>query len=247
AFKGSGPDRVAAIECVHNVLGEPDASKRRRPEPVEGTSFRLAADTVIIAVGQEVDLRGFGEAAQLVNQQGLISADPLTQETAVAGVFAGGDAVLGPATVIEAIAAGKNAARSIDAYLSGQPIHKGEYEKRNQVVPLQRILAARELTIQQRTPIPHEPVGEAVRSFGEFERGYTEGQAMAEATRCLACGCGEGCGLCERICLHAAISKEMGMEVVDPEKCEGCGLCASLCRNAVIDLTPRRVAAKAAG
>jgi len=241
-FKSKGEDRVAAIECVHNVLGAPDQSQRRRPEPVEGTTFRLATDTVIIAIGQEVDLKGFGDAATLINKQGLVTADPLTGQTALQDIFAGGDAVLGPSTIIEAIAAGKNAARSIDSYLSGRPIEKDEYEKHDQVVTLQRILQSREVVAQERTPIPHEAVAEAVRNFGEFERGYEEGQAMAEAARCLACGCGEGCGLCEKVCLHAAISKEMGFEVVDPEKCEGCGLCTTICRNATIDLVPKQAA-----
>ena len=236
-------DSVSAIECVHNVLGAPDKSQRRRPEPVEGTMFRLATDTVIIAIGQEVDLKGFGdEAARLVNKQGLIAADPLTGQTALEGVFAGGDAVLGPATVVEALAAGKNAARCIDAYLAGRPIEKSAYEKHDQVVSLQRILTNREVVAQQRIPVPHVPVGEAIRNFGEFERAYSEGQAMAEAARCLVCGCGEGCGLCEKVCLHSAIAKEMGREVVDPEKCEGCGLCATICRNATIDLVARPAA-----
>jgi len=236
----SGDDRVSAIECIHNVLGVPDQSQRRRPEPVEGTVFRLAADTVIVAIGQEVDQNDFDdEATSLVNKQGLILADPLTGQTAIEEIFAGGDAVLGPATVIEAIAAGKNVARSLDAYLSGKGIEKSDYEKHDQVVPLQRILTSREVVAQQRIPVRHEPVGEAVRNFGEFERTYSEGQAMAEAARCLACGCGEGCGLCEKVCLHAAISKEMGFETIDPEKCEGCGLCVSICRNATIDLVAR--------
>ena len=241
-FKKGGQDKVAAIECVHNVLGAPDQSQRRRPEAVEGTKFQLATDTVIIAVGQEVDLKGFGDAARLVNQQSLVAADPLTGQTALDGVFAGGDAVLGPATVIEAIAAGKNAAISIDAWLAARPMAKSDYEKEENVVSLQRILTSREVVAQQRIPIPHEAVAEAVRNFGEFERGYPQGPAMAEAARCLACGCGEGCGLCEKVCLHEAIAKEMGFETVDPEKCEGCGLCATVCRNATIDLVPRPVA-----
>ncbi|MBM3334111.1 FAD-dependent oxidoreductase, partial [Candidatus Sumerlaeota bacterium] len=216
----SGRDQVGAIECIHNVLGAPDQSQRRKPEPVGGTTFRLATDTVIIAIGQEVNLAGLDGAGGLVNKQGLVAADELTGQTAIEGVFAGGDAVLGPGTVIEAIAAGKNAARSIDAYLSGRPIARAEYEKAGKVVTLQRILASREIVAQARTSIPHDAVGQAIRHFGESERGYSEGQAMAEAARCLACGCGEGCGLCEKVCLHAAVSKEMGFETIDPEKCE---------------------------
>jgi len=228
-----------AIECVHNVLGAPDTSQRRRPEPIEGTTFRLATDTVVVATGQAVDLEGFDDAAQLVNAQELIGADFLTGTTALEDVFAGGDAVLGPSTVVEAIAAGKNAARSIDAYLSGQPIEKADYEKRDEVVTLQRILKSRELLAQGRIPIPYEPVAKAIGDFREFEHGYSEGQAMAEAARCLACGCGEGCALCEKVCLNAAITAELGREVVDPEKCEGCGLCATVCRNAIIELVPK--------
>lgn len=234
----SGRTRVAAIECIHNVLGEADESNRRRPLPVEGTTFRLATDTVVIAVGQQVDLRGFGEAEKLVGERGLIEADPLTGQTAIEGIFAGGDAVLGPSTVIEAIAAGKRAACSIDAYLSGRPIERSEYEKRGEAVGFERILRTREVAVQERVAIPHTPVAEAVRSFAEFERGYTQAEAMAEAARCLACGCGEGCALCERVCLHSAVVEESGWRTVDPEKCEGCGLCVELCPNSLIELVP---------
>jgi NADPH-dependent glutamate synthase beta subunit-like oxidoreductase len=247
AIVGHGPfakgeDSVAAVECIHNVLGQPDDSNRRRPEPVEGTTFRLAADTVIVAVGQEVDMKGFGEVAQLADKTGLIVADPVTGQTSVEGVFSGGDAVLGPSTVVEAIAAGKNAARSIDAYMRGQAIERTDYEREERVASLDRILHARELTAQARVSIPHEPIGQAIRHFGECERGYPQAEAMAEAARCLACGCGEGCGLCERVCLHSAIATEMGFESVDPEKCEGCGLCQVVCRNATIDLVKKQPA-----
>jgi len=236
---GSQRSRVGAVECVHNVLGPPDPSGRRRPEPVEGTTFRLAADTVIIAIGQEVAVEGFGEIAKLANDRGLVAADLLTGETPIEGVFAGGDAVLGPATVVEAIAAGKNAARSIDAYLRGRPIERSEYEKKSEVVSLRHILRTREVAAQERIPIARKPAAQAVRSFDEVEESYSETEAMAEAGRCLACGCGEGCGLCEKVCLHSAVASENGFEVVDPEKCEGCGLCAELCPNSTIELVAR--------
>ena len=98
-------------------LGAFDASGRRRPEPVEGSEFLLPADTVIAAIGQVPDVSFLPEAILVTSGNTIAVADARGTQTAVAGVFAGGDAVTGPATVIAAIAAGKKAAREIDAAL----------------------------------------------------------------------------------------------------------------------------------
>jgi NADPH-dependent glutamate synthase beta subunit-like oxidoreductase len=96
---------VAGMECLRMRLGEPDASGRRRPEPIEGSNFRIDADTVIVAIGQTADLEGLplGVGGRIPCNDSLATGTP--------GVFAGGDAVLGPASLVEAMAHGHRAAR----------------------------------------------------------------------------------------------------------------------------------------
>lgn len=108
--------KVSGIECVRMQLGEPDESGRRRPIPIEDSAFTQKVDMVILAVGEAPDLEFLPEEIEL-NEDDTISVNPMTMETSMQGVFAGGDAVTGPATVIEAICAGKRAAESIDDYL----------------------------------------------------------------------------------------------------------------------------------
>jgi len=104
-------------------LGEPDESGRRRPIPIEGSEFIVDLDTLIIAIGESSDLSYLGENSGLdITRWGTVVADESLGTTNVEGVFAGGDAVTGPKTVIDAIAAGKIAAATIDRYLSGKEI-----------------------------------------------------------------------------------------------------------------------------
>jgi thioredoxin reductase (NADPH) len=118
----AGPDgRVNAVECLQCELGEPDESGRRRPIPIEGSNFTVPADTVILALGYWPD-ESLGKATPglATREWGLINVDPETMATSRAGVFAGGDAVTGAATVISAMGAGKRAAADIDRYLRGE-------------------------------------------------------------------------------------------------------------------------------
>jgi len=108
--------KVSAIECIHMELGEPDETGRRKPIPVEGSEFKREADKVILAIGETPDI-GFLPKEIELNENGTVCVNPVTMETSLKGVFAGGDVVSGPATVIEAIAAGKRAAESIKKYL----------------------------------------------------------------------------------------------------------------------------------
>ena len=108
--------RTVGMECIRMQLGEPDRDGRRRPLPIEGSEFRVEADAVISAIGQRVD----GSASRRfdTNRDGTVRVDPETGETSMKGVFAGGDAVTGPGWAIDAIAAGKKAAKAIAEYLS---------------------------------------------------------------------------------------------------------------------------------
>jgi len=114
--------KVSGLECVKTQLGEPDASGRRRPEPVKGSEFVIDVDTVIAAVGEVPDLSFLDTAKFFLNDNKTLKAASPAFVTNVKGVFAGGDAVTGPATVIEAIAAGKKAALAIDKYLRGESL-----------------------------------------------------------------------------------------------------------------------------
>jgi NADPH-dependent glutamate synthase beta subunit-like oxidoreductase len=108
--------RVSAVELVRMKLGELDESGRRKPLPIEGSEFLFKADTVILAIGEAPDLE-FLPKCIVLNDDGTIWVNPITMETSIRGVFAGGDAVTGPASVIEAICAGKRAANAIENYL----------------------------------------------------------------------------------------------------------------------------------
>jgi NADPH-dependent glutamate synthase beta subunit-like oxidoreductase len=117
--------RVSALECVNVTLGELDETGRRRPIPIEGSESQKEIDTLVIAIGETPDLSFLPKEIE-VTEKNTIDVDPFTLETSMPGVFAGGDVVLGPATVIEAIVAGKRAAVSIDRYLEGRDIKTGE-------------------------------------------------------------------------------------------------------------------------
>jgi len=120
--------RVTSIECVKMSLGPPDETGRMRPIPMEGSDFMFPVDTVILAIGETPDISFLPKEVE-VTRRNTIAVDPTTLETKMLGVFAGGDVVTGPSSVIEAIAAGKRAAISIDRYLRGFDLRAGREEK----------------------------------------------------------------------------------------------------------------------
>ena len=118
-YVNNGEGQLCGVKCIRMELGEPDASGRRRPVPVEGSEFFIEADCAIEAIGQgsnKVLLSTFPEMK--LNKWGYIEADPKTGATSVPGVYAGGDIVTGAATVILAMGAGKDAAEAIDKYIT---------------------------------------------------------------------------------------------------------------------------------
>jgi glutamate synthase (NADPH/NADH) small chain len=128
-IKGDQEGWVEEIEVIKMELGEPDASGRRRPVPIEGSETVIPIDTVIVSVGTKANpLLTKSTKGLDLNKWGNIVADEHTLQTSKEGVFAGGDIVTGAATVILAMGAGKVAARSIDRYLQGQPLLTAEEE-----------------------------------------------------------------------------------------------------------------------
>jgi heterodisulfide reductase subunit A-like polyferredoxin len=210
--------RVASMECIRMALGEQDASGRKRPVPVPGSEFSTAVDTVILALGQAVDTGFTAGLAVSLGKNGIITIDPSTGATNVEGVFAGGDVVTGPAYVIDAIAAGKNAAQSINRYLKGEVETCGAEQRTPE--PLTADQLTRLTTSQlpaDRIIMSEEPVKDRVADFREVGLGYSPEEAIKEASRCLAGqieGCIE-CGECARRCDVKAVDYRMEDEVVD--------------------------------
>ncbi len=228
--------RVTGIECVKLVLGKPDASGRRRPETVAGTEFFLAAETVISALGQEVDNSAL--AGIKLTGAGLIRVNPKTGAAIRKGIFAAGDAIE-IAGVAEAVAGGRRAAAAMDRYLSGRKAWLAPPEKLL-AVPRREVIARHpEIKEEKRVEAKTIALTRRRTTFAEVEQGLTEAEARKEARRCLVCGCGEGCALCRDVCIYFAVDSVDDKFVIDPEKCSGCGLCVELCPNRTIEMIKR--------
>jgi heterodisulfide reductase subunit A-like polyferredoxin len=190
--------RVAGVECIKMELGEPDASGRRRPVPIDGSEFTIDIDCIMPAIGQEPDLRFFKDIDLNFTKKGTIVADENTYETNIPGVFAAGDAVSGPATVVSAVGAGKKAALAMDAFLKGEKfIAEPEV---GDVVSFEDLGLEEDFVTKQRADLPDLPVQERKANFNEVVGGLEQEQAEAEAKRCLNCGGCSGCYRCITAC-----------------------------------------------
>jgi len=171
------------VECVLMELGEPDASGRRRPVPVKGSNVVIKADRIITAIGQVPAVpAGFGLAT---NKKCCIQADLSTMASPRQGVFAGGDAVSGPASIIEAIQGGRKAASAMDKYLGGTGVIDREFiAPEEPPVCLER---EEKFCCRGRAAIPELPAAKRRNKFDLVEHAYTEKTAVEEAGRCLRC------------------------------------------------------------
>ncbi len=199
------------LECIRMQLGEPDASGRPRPEPIKGSEFTMSFDNIIAAIGQRPEIPGqFGLG---IGRGNTIQADTNTLATDREGVFAGGDTVSGPASVIEAIAAGRQGAISIDKYLGGMGIIDEMLAPPDEkVTPLTK--AEKGWRVQTLKLSPEERIS----CFAEVELELSEEMATKEAKRCLMCdlayvvdkfevdnGYCIFCGLCVEACPRSAL------------------------------------------
>lgn len=184
-----GNGKVTGLECLRQTLGDFEASGRRKPVPVEGSNFVLDVDVVIPAIGQAPDQRWMEAAksngAIKVKRDGTFDVDK-SLVTSRPGVFAAGDAVLGPATVVECVAQGNQVAMAVNAYLQ-----KGRQDSAEKLWGDYRTV---ELTYNmedfaevKRAKMPEAPVAERKSSFCEVELGLSVGSAKAESKRCLRC------------------------------------------------------------
>jgi NADH-quinone oxidoreductase subunit F len=186
--------KVTGVRCRHMHLGDFDRSGRRRPEADEEDAFVIEADQVIMAVGQTLDPSIFADAFE-VSDRGWIQADPVLGETSASGVFAGGDVVTGPMSVVHAIADGEHAAVGMDKMLSGE-VHafwRKEQENTTDYDP-------------DADPVPYQrecmrmiPVDKRRNNFDEVEMSWNEAEAVRQARRCLRCDYGKKTVLDEEV------------------------------------------------
>jgi formate dehydrogenase beta subunit len=180
--------RLTHLEYIEMELGEPDESGRRRPVPKPGTETVIPVDNVIAAIGQ-FPVTGFvkDEGVGLTPWNTIEVVNEKTGETTLQGVFAGGDAVTGASIAVEAIGAGRRAARAINQYLRGEELRVPDevIGKDSELLDVEELIGVPE---SARARMPELTVDERKLSFKEVELGFTEEMAKGEAERCLRCG-----------------------------------------------------------
>ncbi len=240
--------RATQLECIKMELGEPDESGRRRPVPISHSDFKIAVDTIIVAIGEEPDLAFLPEDIRVEDR--MVSTDQ-GAETSREGVFAGGDMAHLHRTVAHAIGFGKRAAISIDCLIRKvdakgplQGIRVGEsgtlsIGKYLSEIARRRsphVVAFDELNLSyfehmERNEGSKLAVPERVRDFREVSVGLTEQEALKEAERCFSCGVCNGCANCFIFCPDLSVIMEGGVMKyrINYDYCKGCGICIAEC------------------
>ncbi len=171
-----------------------------RPQYDDADLTTLEAETVIVAIGQAADLAFAEKEGLATTKQGGLHADPLTLETPLEGVFAGGDVFYGPRSVVEAVECGKEAAESIDRYLHGLDLKEGREKDWSYEKP-----ETEEEAFIPRIPMRQLSLEERRGNFHEIALGFNEEETRKEAERCLRCGICSECYQCVKACLAEAI------------------------------------------
>jgi len=172
----------------------------------------MAVNNLIIAVGQSADQKGVQTEVEC-SKWGNAVADPITLATKTPGVFAGGDIVLGPNTVVKAVGHGNQAAISIDRYIRGMDLMEGRAKDRHRVQSYE--VDKEGVPLDTRAAMPKQGVDSRVRDFDEVELGFNEDRAREEAERCLGCAVCCECERCVDACQRDAIDHTMKDEVID--------------------------------
>ncbi len=235
------------LQCIKMMLGEPDRSGRRRPVPVEGSETEIEADTIIGAIGQSTNTQFlYNDLPVKLNKWGDIEINGKTSQTSEVKVFAGGDCVTGPATVIQAVAAGRHAAEAMDSFLMRGYVKEenADYScSRGSLEDLPK-WEFEEMPRIGRAVMPAIGVNERKSNFTEVELGLSEAEAREEARRCLKCGCTERfvCDLRKEASEHniefkSPVHERPYIPIVDDHpfimrdhnKCISCGRCIAAC------------------
>jgi len=252
AIFGQG-DRISALSCIKAELKKKKGSDRLAPVPIEGSDFDIQADAVIAAIGQYVDDKGFEAFDQVSwSRRGTIEVNHASMETKEPGVFAAGDAVSGPATVIEAIGGGKRAADAIDRHLKGMPQPRmPRVPVRHHTEPVMEMTASRKMTLRP-PKMPMLAMDRRRTLFQQVELGYDEESVRKEASRCLRCDICRRCGECVQICrdkmgINALRLGYLEFDKQNPtdfrataESCITCGACAANCENHALVLDEKK-------
>ncbi len=250
--------RVKSMTLIKMELGEPDESGRRRPKPIEGSEYDEEFDYILAAIGQKTEINFLDDINQnsqngelLANRWGDIDADEHTLQTSIPSVFAAGDGVTGPATIIEAVAQAKTAAHSCHQFLNGveiKPEAKEFFSRKSNFKKQEKKDYAERYQKQMRQEMPTLPENQRV-NFKEVELGYAgEEVAKRETQRCLECGCAalHTCDLKAYATEYQAEQMAFSGEFkdfepdhshpfieIDNNKCILCSRCVRICKNVV--------------
>ncbi|NVO09388.1 MAG: molybdopterin-dependent oxidoreductase [Bacteroidales bacterium] len=249
--------KLKSMTLIRMGLGEPDASGRRRPVPVEGSEFDIEVDYILAAIGQKTeinfldDINKYAKGGQLKpTKWGDIDADKNTLQTGIPSVFAAGDGVTGPATLIEAVAQARLASHSCHLYLTGQKVEtpiKEFLSKRDNFKNQEKDEYIGRYRNQIREEMPVMEPNSRV-NFKEVELGYSEAQTLNETSRCLECGCVAyfDCDLKKHADTYKADQKrfigehkEFQLNIahpyieIDNNKCILCSRCVRICKEVV--------------
>jgi formate dehydrogenase major subunit len=222
---------IKAMKVIRMELGEPDASGRRRPVPIEGSEYEIPASAIISAVSQQPDFSGFESLIEVPGRDWIkVDADQRTTEDKI---WAGGD-VTNLALVTDAVGHGRKAAEDIDRALAGTP---READGRKVVTSDMMVLSHYEKVPRE---VPgHLAVEERMGLDTEVNLGYTDEQLLKEANRCMSCGYCMDCEKCWMYCQDAAILKPQDASFPygwKLENCTGCSKCAEICPCGFIEM-----------
>jgi heterodisulfide reductase subunit A-like polyferredoxin len=194
---GDARGAVCGMRATRMALGAPDASGRRRPEPIPGSEFLLGCEIVIAAIGMAPDTRAFAGIVPS-GRDGTLVADPTTLQTGADGIFAAGDVVTGPSDITRAVGEGRRAAFMIDRWLTGGAM--SGFDDRLPVVDKQQVMARQRAYALRAAPPAHGASDPAPRDFDEIEPPMTEAEAHEGAARCLDCAVCSECEECVKAC-----------------------------------------------
>ena len=211
---GDDQGQVTHLEYQKMELGEPDASGRRRPVPIEGSETLMETDMVITAIGQGPDVSFISEESDIsslgLTRWNTIDGDPETLQSSIPYIFAAGDAYTGASLVVEAIGGGRRAARAIHLYLAEEDVVPVPQSLQKKHIPESLFERVEGIRASKRAEMPELPVKERIQTFEEADLVLAEQDALSEANRCLNC-----CRLCYNPDLEAGIEEPETEEPVE--------------------------------